>query len=62
MALALDRCFAADGVEAVIIDPLETNSRACRFYERLGFRFIDRRRFGDDDCVVYRLDRAMWRR
>ena len=60
MSLALDRCFAAEGVQAVIIDPLETNVRACRFYERLGFRFVERRRFGDDDCVVYRLNRQAW--
>jgi len=26
-------------------------------YERLGFRFVERRRFGEDDCFVYRLDR-----
>ena len=57
MQLALSRCFAVPGVDAVIIDPLFANVRARRFYERLGFRFVERRNFGDDDCAVYRLER-----
>lgn len=60
MALALQRCFAAPEVAAVLIDPLESNTRARRFYERLGFVAQERRRFGADDCVVYRLERADW--
>ena len=55
MSLAMDRCFADPAVTAVIIDPLASNTRAHRFYERLGFRFVERRAFGDDDCFVYRL-------
>lgn len=58
MRLALERCFADPDVEAVLIDPLAANTRAHRFYERFGFRFVERRRFGRDDCFVYRLDRA----
>jgi aminoglycoside 6'-N-acetyltransferase len=57
MHLALARCFADPGVRAVLIDPLAINTRAHRFYERLGFRLIGRRMFGNDDCCVYRLDR-----
>ena len=37
MRLALARCFAAPAVTAVLIDPLVSNVRAHRFYERLGF-------------------------
>lgn len=58
MTLAIERCFEAPSVQAILIDPLATNLRARRFYERLGFRFVENRRFGDDDCAVYRLDRA----
>jgi aminoglycoside 6'-N-acetyltransferase len=58
MRLALDRCFAPPDVTAVIIDPLASNVRAHRFYERLGFRFVERRQFGADDCLVYQLTRA----
>jgi aminoglycoside 6'-N-acetyltransferase len=58
MHLALDRCFKDPSVGAVIIDPLTSNTRAIRFYERLGFRFVERRHFGDDDCSVYRLERT----
>jgi len=58
MHLALDRCFADPRVQAVLIDPLANNEKALRFYERLGFKFVERRRFGTDDCFVYRLDRT----
>ena len=61
MHAALARCFADARVPAVLIDPLESNTRARRFYERLGFRAVGPRRFGNDDCIVYRLDRADWR-
>jgi aminoglycoside 6'-N-acetyltransferase len=60
MRLALEKCFAAPEVTAVIIDPLASNTDAHRFYERLGFKFVERRQFGDDDCFVYRLERADW--
>ena len=62
MELALAHCFAKPSVSAVLIDPLASNSRAHRFYERLGFRFLERRRFRDDECFVYRLDRADYAR
>lgn len=58
MRLALGRCFNDPSVSAVLIDPLSSNVRAHRFYEQLGFRFIERRCFGEDECFVYRLDRA----
>jgi aminoglycoside 6'-N-acetyltransferase len=57
---ALRRCFAAPGVVAVLIDPLASNVNAQRFYARLGFVFVEARRFGLDDCHVMRLDRAEW--
>lgn len=60
MRLALSRCFADPEVTAVIIDPLASNTRARKFYERLGFVAVGRRRFGEDDCMVYRLGRPDW--
>ena len=57
MKLALDRCFADPSVVGVIVDPLADNTRVHRFYERLGFAFIDRRKLGNDMCRVYRYDR-----
>jgi aminoglycoside 6'-N-acetyltransferase len=62
MRLGIERCFADPRVEAVLVDPLAANTRAHRFYERLGFRRIGPRRFGQDDCIVYRLDRSTWER
>lgn len=59
MRLALDFCFANPAITGVLIDPLESNKRARAFYERVGFRFVEYRRFGMDDCAVYRLDRQV---
>jgi aminoglycoside 6'-N-acetyltransferase len=60
MHWAIDRCFADPAVEAILIDPLARNTRAIRFYRRLGFRPVEERRFGEDLCLVHRLERADW--
>lgn len=60
MTLAIDACFAAPEVKAIVIDPLASNQDAHRFYRRLGFEPVGRRRFGPDDCLVHRLERAAW--
>jgi aminoglycoside 6'-N-acetyltransferase len=57
MRQAIERCFAEPSVSAIVIDPLESNADAIRFYERLGFQAVGPRRFGEDDCLVMRLDR-----
>ena len=62
MRLALERCFAVPEVSAVLIDPLESNHGARRFYVRLGFEEVGPRRFGLDDCMVYQLTRERWER
>ena len=62
MAQALARCFAAQDVSAVLIDPLASNTRAHAFYRRLGFEVVGPRRFGADDCLVFQLTRDAWRR
>ena len=62
MTIAINRAFSEPNVEAIVIDPLNSNTDAHRFYQRLGFRPIGRRLFDeDDDCLVHRLDRADWR-
>jgi len=60
MRLVLARCFAEIEVTAVLVDPLAANTRAHRFYRRLGFEFAEARRFGDDDCHALRLSRESW--
>jgi aminoglycoside 6'-N-acetyltransferase len=61
MTLAIDAAFADPTVHGVIIDPLNTNTDAHRFYHRLGFVDEGRRMFNDeDDCLVMRLTRADW--
>ena len=60
MQMALERCFASHEVEAVLVDPLASNARAIRFFESFGFKPMERRLFGKDDCVVCRLERSVW--
>lgn len=60
MRLAIQRCFENRDVKGILVDPLENNTKAHRFYEKLGFQFIERRRFGEDDCRVYKLSRTAW--
>jgi aminoglycoside 6'-N-acetyltransferase len=60
MKLAVERCFANPLVNQILIDPLISNHRAHKFYERFGFEFLEQRRFNSDECRVYRLTRANW--
>jgi aminoglycoside 6'-N-acetyltransferase len=60
MTLAVNDCFADPEVTAIVIDPLNTNVAAHRFYQRLGFAPEGRRMFEEDDCLVHRLTRADW--
>lgn len=60
MRLALEHCFADPRVTGIVIDPLASNTRAIRFYQRMGFKPIGRRTFGDDDCLVHELTRRDW--
>jgi len=57
MNLAIERCFAQPEVTRILIDPLKSNTRAHRFYERLGFVFLEERKFEDSVCYVYELKR-----
>ena len=61
MRIAFQLCFADSNVTAIIIDPLASNVRAHRFYQRLGFKPVGRRQFDDDDCLVHELTREDWR-
>lgn len=61
MKLALEKCFADEKIAGVLLDPLASNTRAHTFYERLGFQFVERRKFDRDDCFVYKLARIDWK-
>lgn len=58
MRQAIERCFMANNVTGIIIDPLASNVRAHRFYQRLGFKPVGHRMFGEDNTLVHQLDRA----
>ncbi|GMN11206.1 GNAT family N-acetyltransferase [Croceitalea sp. MTPC9] len=57
MNLAIERCFSDSKVNKILIDPLKSNIKAHRFYERLGFQFIEERVFNDVVCFVHELNR-----
>jgi aminoglycoside 6'-N-acetyltransferase len=61
MQLAIERCFADEHVTAIHIDPLLSNTAARRFYERIGFRFVENRTFGESETAVYMLERKNWK-
>lgn len=60
MKLTLSRCFSPPEVEAVLIDPLTSNTGAHKFYQSMGFVPEEQRWFGKDHCLVHRLTRAVW--
>jgi len=61
MQMGITRCFSEPAVTAIIIDPLQSNTRAHKFYQRLGFIPTHRQMFHDeDDCLVHKLTRADW--
>jgi aminoglycoside 6'-N-acetyltransferase len=60
MERAIQRCFQDPSVSGILVDPLKSNTKAHRFYERLGFEFIEEREFDGDLCFVYELKREMF--
>ncbi|MGD1845715.1 MAG: GNAT family N-acetyltransferase, partial [Salibacteraceae bacterium] len=58
MRMAIQRCFKAPTVDGILIDPLASNTKAHRFYERLGFVFREERTFEGTICRVYELKRS----
>lgn len=60
MTQAINAAFREADVEAILIDPLASNTNAHRFYRRLGFKFVEQRFFDEDDCFVFKLSRADW--
>lgn len=60
MNLAMERCFKNSTVKSILIDPLESNVDAIRFYERIGFKYAEKRSFGKSDCIVYEMKRKDW--
>ncbi len=60
MKLAMDRCFQNRLIDGILIDPLKSNQKAHRFYERLGFEFLEERNFDESVCFVYELKRKKY--
>ena len=60
MGMVVDSIFLDNSVNSILVDPLKSNVRAKKFYERIGFHFIEDRVFGDDICSVMELQRSDW--
>lgn len=60
MTLALDHCFEEEQVTEVLIDPLASNKKAIRFYQKLGFQFVEKKTFEEDECEIYVMSRKRW--
>jgi len=60
MQQALQRCFVNHGASSVLIDPLQSNHRAIKFYRRVGFTDVGPRQFENDDCLVMSMTRDMF--
>jgi aminoglycoside 6'-N-acetyltransferase len=60
MQQALQRCFVNHGASLVLIDPLQSNHRAIKFYRRIGFTDVGPRRFENDDCLVMSMTRDIF--
>lgn len=60
MKQVIERCFENPNINGILIDPIKTNTKAHRFYERLGFKFLDERIFEDTLCYVYELKKSVY--
>ncbi|MEO1021605.1 MAG: GNAT family N-acetyltransferase [Bacteroidota bacterium] len=61
MQSAFRHCFSDSNVTSILIDPLVSNTRAIRFYKRLGFEFVQNRWFEGSHCAVHRLEKKRWK-
>jgi aminoglycoside 6'-N-acetyltransferase len=57
MKLAIQQCFQDQMVDGILIDPLKSNTKAHKFYERLGFKFLEEKNLDESLCFVYELKR-----
>ena len=62
MQLAIGICFSEENVDGILIDPLKSNTKAHRFYKRLGFEFIEERDFDGTVCFVFELKRDVYKK
>ena len=61
MKLAIEMCFSEPHVDAILIDPLKSNTKAHNFYKKLGFKFVMEREFNGTLCFVFELKRGDWK-
>ncbi len=57
MELAIKRCFQESKVSSILVDPLESNTKAHNFYQKLGFVHVENRTFNETPCKIFELKR-----
>jgi aminoglycoside 6'-N-acetyltransferase len=57
MQYAIELCFADEHINEILIDPLASNLKVHRFYEKMRFRFVREQEFNGINCFVYSLQR-----
>jgi len=57
MNLVIDRCFQETTTVQVLVDPLKSNIKAQRFYNRLGFTFLEEKVLDGQTCSILHLER-----
>lgn len=58
MRMAIEKCFSPPEVKAILVDPMASNTKSHRFYERLGFEFQVPRTMHGAEVMIYRLERT----
>lgn len=58
--LSLDLAFGIHGISVAECEVKPDNGRAIALYERLGFRFVGRRRAGDAELDLYEMSAQNW--
>jgi aminoglycoside 6'-N-acetyltransferase len=60
MRQAIELVFSDPAIHTILIDPQIENEGAIRFYQRLGFHFIEEREIWDEDVLIHALTRVTY--
>ena len=58
MELSIEKCFNEPQVSSILVDPLESNTKAHNFYQKLGFVHVENRTFNETSCKIFELKRV----
>jgi aminoglycoside 6'-N-acetyltransferase len=58
MALAINQCSSDSAIHTILIDPVVAKTDAIAFCAEMGFSPRETRRFGDDECLIMRIEHS----